>query len=67
MTETKPQLERVINAARERDELLQDLGRSRAALTELINEARDSGFTLQEIADVLGVSRARVLQVSRGQ
>lgn len=56
----KPELRTVARALQKRDKAQLEL---RASITK----ARAADVTLQEIADVLGVSRQRVFQIERGR
>lgn len=46
---------------------LQKRDRAQLELRDAITKARAADVTLQEIADVLGVSRQRVFQIERGK
>lgn len=56
----KPELRTIARARQKRDKAQLEL---RASITN----ARAADVTLQEIADVLGVSRQRVFQIERGK
>lgn len=53
-------LEAVSNAYRDAESLTEYLNRERLAL---MHRARDSGYTLGDIADIAGVSRQRIHQL----
>ena len=55
--------ERLLTAERRRQQLLRDSEEARVALADEIKAAKESGATMSEVAEVLGVNRARAYQL----
>lgn len=55
--------ERLLAAERRRQQLLRDSEEARVAVADEIKAAKGGGATMSEIAEVLGVNRARAYQL----
>lgn len=55
--------ERLLAAERRRQQLLRDSEEARVAVADEIKAAKDQGATMSEIAEAIGVNRARAYQL----